>query len=413
MKWLKNKWDIVKIKAKTIKLWIPIITLLIVALILCIIIVYCGNPSHIEKARSIIQLYSEFLSPTAIVLGLVLGYPLLKRKLVDEHITKQFEIINEANRKVKNEALRLKVKYPIDGDSTSLSKEYLISVYEDVRSLNELSFDANSVLYKYTELMRRALHLYIKEYDNHIGEKGIVQEGNSMYIINRDTLKAWMQYHLVTIFEYARTMQEVPTESPKKRQYEEGDVSRFLTENTFYEIESLDPTISYYYNSQYIMKYQENNNKSLSSKRDWLFFKYCYSSVKTTKAMARMMYKNKIYIPLVLRKVFNEVLKETLCLVGYNESGEVNPSTGQTVDTYVCFYASIDVLDSTSNIKEPKDLDGFVDPYIERSFDMSMFEIKDSKHHMIRVEIQQDKAKENYKLVEKKLISNMENEMKE
>ena len=43
---------------------------------------------------------------------------------------------------------------------------------------------------------------------------------------------------------------------------------------------------------------------------------------------------------------------------------------------------------------------------------MSMFEIKDSKHHMIRVEIQQNKAKENYKLVEKKLISNMENEMK-
>ncbi len=394
-KWIKDNWW-----------W----SLLIVILLVCVVLVlWC--PCHIEKVKTIIQLYSEFLSPTAIILGLVLGYPLLKRKLVDGHITKQFEIINEANRKVRNEALRLKAKYPITQDYTPLSKEYLTSVYEDVCSLNELSLDANSVLYKYTELLRRALCLYIKKYDECIGENGIVQENNSAYIINRDTIMAWMQHHLVTIYNYARTMQEIPTESPKKRKYEEGDVSKYLTENTFYEIESLDPTISYYYNSQYLMKYQENNNKSLSD-RDWLFFKYCYSAVKTTMAMARMMYKDNIYIPLVLSRKNNDIFEESLCLVGYKTSDVINLSTGQTINTYVCFYANIGILDNTSNIKKSEDLNGFIDPYTERSFDMSMFEIKDSKHHMIRVEIQQNKAKENYKLVEKKLISNMENEMK-
>lgn len=396
-RWINNNW------------WKA---LLIAIFLFCVALVIWGCPCCIEKTKIIIQLYSEFLNPTAIVLGLVLGYPLLKRKLVDGHITKQFETINEANKKVRNEALRLKAKYPIEQDFTPISKEYLMSVYEDVCSLNELSFEANSVLYKYTELLRRALHLYIKEYDKHIGEGGIVQDGNSMYIINRDTLKAWMQYHLVTIYDYARTMQEVPTESPKERKYEEGDVSKYLTQNTFYEIESLDPTISYYYNSQYLMKYQENNNKSLSSQRDWLFFKYCYSSVNTTKAMARMMYKEKIYIPLKLIREVNEIFYESLCLVGYKKSDVINLSTGKTLDTYICYYVSDGVLDNTSIIKKSEELNGFVDTYIERSFDMSMFEIKDSKHHMIRVEIQQNKAKENYKLVEKKLISNMENEMK-
>ncbi len=394
MKWLKNNWW-----------W----SLLIVILLICIVLVlWC--PSFIEKTKTIIQLYSEFLSPTAIVLGLVLGYPLLKRKLVDGHITKQFEIINEANRKVRNEALRLKAKYPIEQDFTPISKEYLTSVYEDVCSLNELSFEANSVLYKYTELLRRALHLYIKEYDKHIGERGIVQDGNSMYIINSDTLKAWMQYHLVTVYDYARTMQEVPTESPKERKYEEGDVSKYLTQNTFYEIESLDPTISYYYNSQYLMRYQENNNKSLSG-NDWLFFKYCYTAVNTTKAMARMMYKDKIYIPLALKRNTNGIFEESLRLVGYKKSEIYNISTQQQVNAYICFYANIGILDNTSNIKKSKDLNGFIDPYTERSFDMSMFEIKDSKHHMIRVEIQQDKAEENYKIVKKKLVANMQEEM--
>lgn len=395
MKWLKNNWW-----------W----SLLIVILLICIVLVlWC--PSCIEKTKTIIQLYSEFLSPTAIILGLVLGYPLLKRKLVDGHITKQFEIINEANRKVRNEALRLKAKYPIEQDFTPMSKEYLTSVYEDVCLLNELSFEANSVLYKYTELLRRALHLYIKEYDKHIGEKGIVQDGNSMYIINRDTLKAWMQYHLVTVYDYARTMQEVPTKSPKERKYEEGDVSKYLTENTFYEIESLDPSISYYYNSQYLMKYQENNNKSLSD-RDWLFFKYCYSSVRTTKAMARMMYKDRVYLPLVLSRGTGEIFNETLCLVGYKKSDVINLSTWQTIDSYVCFYASIGVLDNTSIIKKSEDLNGFIDTYIGRGFDMTMYEVIDSKHRMIQVEMRIDKAKENYKIVKKKLIANMKKEMK-
>ena len=394
-KWIKDNWW-----------W----SLLIVILFICVVLVlWC--PSYIEKTKTIIQLYSEFISPTAIVLGLVLGYPLLKRKLIDGHITKQFEIINEANRKVRNEALRLKAKYPIRQDFTPLSKEYLTSVYEDVRSLNELSLDGNPILYKYTELMRRALYLYIEEYDKHIGERGVVQDNGSAYIINCDTIMAWMQHHLVTIYNYARSMQEVPTGNTKKCQYEKGDVSKYLTENTFYEVESLDPSISYYYNSQYLMKYQENNNKSLSD-RDWLFFKYCYSSVRTTKAMARMMYKDRVYLPLVLSRGTGEIFNETLCLVGYKKSDVINLSTWQTIDSYVCFYASIGVLDNTSIIKKSEDLNGFIDTYIGRGFDMTMYEVIDSKHRMIQVEMRIDKAKKNYKIVKKKLIANMKKEMK-
>ena len=394
-KWIKDNW------------WR---SLLIVILLICIVLVlWC--PSFIEKTKAIIQLYSEFLSPTAIVLGLVLGYPLLKRKLVDGHITKQFEIINEANRNVRNEALRLRAKYPIEQDFTPISKEYLMGVYKDVCSLNELSFEANSVLYHYTDLLSSTLYLYIKEYDKYIGENGVVQGETFAYIINCDTIKAWMQYHLVTVFEYARTMQEVPTESPKERKYEEGEVSKYLTQNTFYEIESLDPTISYYYNSQFLMKFQENNNKSLSE-RDWLFYRYCYFFANTLEAMARMMYKDKIYIPLVLNKKIS-IFEETLHLVGYKEYTTSNVSTGQKRKKYICFYADYGCVDFVSNIKTPEDLNAFSDPYVERSFDMTMFEIKDSKHRMVKVEIQQEKAKENYKLVEKKLISNMENEMKE
>ena len=43
---------------------------------------------------------------------------------------------------------------------------------------------------------------------------------------------------------------------------------------------------------------------------------------------------------------------------------------------------------------------------------MTMYEVIDSKHRMIQVEMRIDKAKENYKIVKKKLIANMKKEMK-
>jgi hypothetical protein len=114
----------------------------------------------------------------------------------------------------------------------------------------------------------------------------------------------------------------------------------------------------------------------------------------------------------VLSRGTGEIFNETLCLVGYKKSDVINMSTWQTIDNYVCFYASIGVLDNTSKIKKSEDLNGFIDTYIGRAFDMTMYEVIDSKHRMIQVEMRIDKAKENYKIVKKKLIANMKKEMK-
>jgi hypothetical protein len=97
--------------------------------------------------------------------------------------------------------------------------------------------------------------------------------------------------------------------------------------------------------------------------------------------------------------------------VGYKKSEIYDISTQQQVNAYICFYANIGILDDTSNIKNSAGLNGFIDTYIEREFDMDMYEIIGCKHQMVKVEIQQDKAEENYKIVKKKLVANMQEEM--
>lgn len=90
--------------------------IIILALILFISswLVFQGNQEHIAKLEKFGELFSTLITPVCIVLGLILGYPLLKRKLLDNYISRQFEIIYNANRKVRNQSLKLRYKYSPD-----------------------------------------------------------------------------------------------------------------------------------------------------------------------------------------------------------------------------------------------------------------------------------------------------------
>lgn len=86
MNWIKKYW------------WIVVIVVLI-AYIITIGVINCKLIN--DATRMILDNLSLLITPLGVILGLVLGYPLLKRKLVDSYITKQFEIIHDNNRDVK------------------------------------------------------------------------------------------------------------------------------------------------------------------------------------------------------------------------------------------------------------------------------------------------------------------------
>ena len=76
--WLKQHW------------WIIV---LVFILLLSIIVIFSCNQEQISRFERLGDLLSKLITPVCVVLGLILGYPLLKRKLLDGYISKQFEII--------------------------------------------------------------------------------------------------------------------------------------------------------------------------------------------------------------------------------------------------------------------------------------------------------------------------------
>jgi len=136
--WIINQW------------WV----ILIYLIILFVVIVSLMNVPELNRVTTTVFNYlNQIIAPLGVIIGLSLGYPLLKHKLIDGYITKQFEITHENNRVVKRECLNLKEKYPDEYISKTLNQEYLTDILHDVKRLNELAIDANPEVYNYSYLL--------------------------------------------------------------------------------------------------------------------------------------------------------------------------------------------------------------------------------------------------------------------
>lgn len=142
LKWCQRNW------------WIILLIGTVMVAILC---VWLGTNSLIAKLETAGSLANTLLKPICLILGLILGYPLLKKKLVDGYITKQFEIIHDANREVRKRCLTLRDKYTPKMISNPLSYADILEAMEDMKKLNELAMDANDMAYKYSYLIYNTL----------------------------------------------------------------------------------------------------------------------------------------------------------------------------------------------------------------------------------------------------------------
>ena len=139
--------------------WIPVMIIIMGSVV---VVALFGNDSSVQRMEIIGDAFTQIITPLCAVLGIILGYPLLKKKLVDGYITKQFDIIHDANRSVRKKCQELKQKYRPKYISTALTKEYIDEAVDDVKELMDLAIDANPDAYSYTSIINDALY-YVQE----------------------------------------------------------------------------------------------------------------------------------------------------------------------------------------------------------------------------------------------------------
>lgn len=226
LKWGKSNWWII---------------LLIVLVIMSLIFTLFGLNGIVDKWADSL---AKMLTPASIIIGLVLGYPLLKRKLTEGYIAKQFDIMDDANRVVRAKCIQLQDKYIAANRSTDLTIEYITEVKNDILELKQLSIDATPDVYRYINLLYQALVNMEKYFRIH---------GESFHFYYKEQLSTWLNEQLHETYDYSKTIGVIPTGATSSKQRLNKRLSKFVSDNSFVEIDNLNRTIDYFHNSSMLV----------------------------------------------------------------------------------------------------------------------------------------------------------------
>jgi len=381
---------------------------LIFIVILYLVVVSILNISELNRiTTTFLSYFNKMIAPLGVILGLILGYPLLKRKLIDSYITKQFEIIHDNNRIVRKECLRLKEKYPVKYISQSLNQEFLVEVIDDVKKLNELAIDANPDSYKYSYLLYKSLHTFGEQTKNEIPNNF-----NEKYYC--ETVSTFVFNHIEQIYRYSKSIGFLPKNSIiKEKPILSSKLNKYVIENKYYQVDGIDYSLSYKKASALLVAFFSTNINCLNTDNG-LLFQSCYKPVPSPSPFARIMYNQNIYMPLVLEgeKLMN-ILIPKLVLVGYVRQKSTKIESGISVHYLICHYANISHGGFVKGcIKDKQSLSTYKDTYIEETV-LNIADIEDFNINGegIIVKIGEEKAMKYFNQVKKSLCNKMDKEI--
>lgn len=387
-----------------IKYWWIFLIVVLTAYIITIGIIDCKQIN--EVTQSILHNLELLVTPLGVILGLVLGYPLLKRKLVDGYITKRFEIIHDNNREVKKECLRLHEKYPSSYISKTLTKEYLDEAVQEMKILSQTAIDANQDAYKYSRLVYKALKEFADRYSTKIPNTGLSQYYN-------ENISSFINGHLDQIYKYSQSIGYIPSPDIRKETILVDNLKEYVTDNHLYQVDNVNQSLSYKHTSALLVVFFSINIRALS-KNNGLLFQCCYEVAPSPSPFVRMMLKRDIYIPPIL---YNRteicVFEEKLSLVSFIREGSTNIASGVTTYSYVCYYANISTGAFVSGLmQEKKSLSKFCDEYIKEST-LNIDDIIDYnvEGELIQIKIKEEKLLGYFKKVKRQIKAKMKDEM--
>jgi hypothetical protein len=381
--------------------------ILICAIVIYLIVVGVMNIPNINKVTERILNYIDLLiTPLGVILGLILGYPLLKRKLIGEYVSKQFKIMLDANRTIGKKCLMLNDKYSIKNCQENLTSEYLNKAVEDLRTLYEMSIDANPYAYRYSSLVYHSL-LSFKEQI----KLSHTQNPNEQYYLYN--VNIFICIHLNKIYKYSKSIGVVPNNEITKKKFPLTKINKFITGDIIYEMPGVNIPDLYDNASALLVYFYNNNNKMLyTGSKIGLLLQCCYKSAPTPSPFARLMFDEGIYIPLIL-----DHNGYKLFLIGYERWKTMNSTS--VFYSYKCIYANIssNTVFVSYTINNKKSFSQCTDDYIKdynKDFKL-VDDIGDNfsvSGEQITIEVGEQKVKEYFNKVKKSLLRKMKEELK-
>ncbi|MCM1142798.1 MAG: hypothetical protein NC453_29880 [Muribaculum sp.] len=376
--------------------------ILLMVVIGCTIIFFTP---YTEKLVQWAKVLTDVLTPFSILLGVILGYPLLKKKLTEQYVMKQFEIRDVANREVRHKVIELLDKYPVKYISNRLTLDYIKEALNRITELRNIALDAQPDVYRYINLIYKTL-INLDEIYSHY-DKDAPPHYNYEEILAR-----WLHNQLQEVYDYSKSIGVLPSGEAIVKPKLNKTLSPFVTNNSVTEIRDLVHTIEYLHNEAMLVLFFGTSNNSLSGDNVEIY-KAAYEAAPSPCPFARLLLNNSIYFPIFLKskdKLWIEYGE--LMLIGYRKKKSANLN-GDTNSYYECIYANISNIDFVNNtIKKREDLSEFFDGYLECNANLEGFyDFRNLGHEIIRINISHHDAQENFSKVKEILFETIKKEL--
>ncbi|WP_270547302.1 hypothetical protein [Butyricimonas paravirosa] len=332
-----------------------IVWCVLVVMIVAIIGVSIYNNDNVNTImHNFLNYLNLLVVPFGVILGILYGYPLLKQKITEGHIGKQFDLIQETNRMIRIECLNLKQKVNpnLTERDTPLTIEYLNTISNDIDHLNKLSIDASSDIHTYLNLLSKSI----------VALKKIIKDN----VIEGDTYAMWyfnlfISHHLSYIQSIAGLIRPIPSNRDlKKMSIITDDLAPYVKNNIYYTIEGIEHSLDSSATSTSSVAFI-SHSRTVSP--NCSYFYACYNAVNKVAPVVRCMYHDQIYAPAILAlnmqdtgKLIDKVLFKVmrLSLIGYKlDKNVVTEST--SCDLYYTSTSVLGLVNDENFIKTSED----------------------------------------------------------
>ncbi len=270
------------------------------------------NKSETEKYFGYLK---DLLGPLVALLGILLTLPILRKKLIENHITTKLNEIQSKNTEIQSYNQKLIDKYiPLTYSNDLVRKEDLDNALNDLQEGFHISQNASSDVATLMFYLKTTIQGAIKHFDNQ-KSKLFSTRGFYGFIMDNLDLVNYYSKQVVQIPKSTKTQKSNIISKTIRKYVSHSQIEQFK----YFKLGIIDSPDSAHF-TMFSGKVNRTNHALLMRAAFQIYF--------SPKAIAKLLFINKIYAPLVLSKPHEDPLFGTesldLYLIGFSISNQIS-----------------------------------------------------------------------------------------
>lgn len=355
------------------------------------------NKSFLEEAFPYIK---DSLGVIAVFLGLWITYPLLKKKLVETHITNTLQKIQDANRVIQRDCQKLIDKYtPLTYSNEYIREPELQKVYDEIRKLYYNSQESSGDITTVVFYLKNTLQGVLKHY----------KFGKHEIIVSRDLYGLTISILDLVIFYCTKVVQIPESTKIEKNNLINPKLKRFVTNSSSNQYKHFSQGVITDVKTSHLGFFYEEINRRNHS----LIKRAAFRTFQDPAPIANLLFLNEIYAPLVLEKEYNSPFnndgKLRLFLIGFSFRNKLTMKDGSIKQVVDLDYCNPDDFGRFADHLKMNDFKtNFQDVYIKDSeFAFEKISMKHSNIETITIQIENEYLKTKFKSLKRKMVKQM------